>query len=102
METILVNENTEKSMKTSKEFVKNLIKIKKYWLDTFNKNKDYNYALSVEEVADGIIFSILTMIDGQSSINDYQYLTIIDERVREEITSTKLHELYCNLDKESK
>lgn len=73
-------------MSVQENFTKSLKGIKDYWASLPNKTS--------EEVADGIIFSILTMIDGNSSVNDFHSLEIKDSETQERIDCGCLHELY--------
>lgn len=75
-------------MPAQEKFIDNLKAIKKYWITLPDK--------SAEEVADGIIFSILVMIDGDSGINDFHSLKIIDEETGEQINHGYLHEVFSS------
>lgn len=73
-------------MSPQEKFVNNLKTIKDYWISLPDKTS--------EEVADGIIFSILVMIDGDSGTNDFHSLEIKDEESKERIDCGYLHEIY--------
>lgn len=75
-------------MSAQEKFVNSLKTIKGYWTSLPNK--------SSEEVADGIIFSILVMIDGDSGSNDFHSLEIKDSQTQERIDCGYLHEIYCD------
>lgn len=74
-------------MSPQEKFVKNLKTIKDYWASLPDKTP--------EEVADGVIFSILVMIDGDSGTNDFHSLEIKDKETQERIDCGYLHEVYC-------
>lgn len=73
-------------MSPQEKFVNALKTIKDYWTSLPDKTSD--------EVADGIIFSILVMIDGDSGTNDFHSLEIKDEETKERIDCGYLHEIY--------
>ena len=68
------------------KFIQALKTIRDYWLSLSGKN--------TEEIVDGVLFSTLVMIDGDSSANDFHALTIIDREAKERIDCGSLHELY--------
>lgn len=74
-------------MSAQQRFINALKTIKEYWTSLPNK--------SSEEVADGIIFSILVMIDGDSGSNDFHSLEIKESETQERIDCGYLHEIYC-------
>lgn len=78
------NKNT--TNKQQEKFIKSLKTIKNYWLSLPNK--------TTEEVVDGVLFSTLVMIDGDSSANDFHALTIIDRETKKQINCGYLHDLY--------
>lgn len=67
-------------------FIENLKDIKRYWTSVPN--------ITIDEVADGVIFSILVMIDGDSAATDFHRLTITNSRNGKRIDCGNLHELY--------
>ena len=73
-------------MNKQEQFIKQIKDIKNYWLSLPNK--------TTEEVVDGVLFSLLVMIDGDSGINDFHALEIIDTEDDESISCGYLHELY--------
>ena len=68
------------------KFIQALKTIRDYWLSLSGK--------TTEEIVDGVLFSTLVMIDGDSSANDFHALTIIDREAKERIDCGSLHELY--------
>lgn len=74
-------------MSAQDKFINSLKTIKDYWTSLPGKTS--------EEVADGIIFSILVMIDGDSGTNDFHPLEIKDKTTQERIDCGYLHEVYC-------
>ncbi len=74
-------------MEKQEEFIKQIKGIKNYWLSLPNK--------TTEEVVDGVLFSLLVMIDGDSGMNDFRPLKIIDTKDRKRIDCGYLHEVYC-------
>lgn len=71
-------------------FIENLKDIKKYWSSVKFKCQD----MTTDEVIDGVIFSILVMIDGDSAATDFHRLTITNSRNGKRIDCGNLHELY--------
>ena len=69
-----------------KEFIEQIKSIKDYWLSLPNK--------TTEEVVDGVLFSLLVMIDGDSGMNDFHPLKIIDTTDGQRIDCGYLHEGY--------
>lgn len=69
-----------------KEFIEQIKTIKDYWLSLPDKTK--------EEAVDGVLFSLLVMIDGDSGINDFHSLKIIDTTDKKRIDCGHLHEYY--------
>lgn len=75
-----------------KEFIKNLIDYKNYWV---------GLNLSKEETIDGFIHSLLVMIDGDAGMNDFKSLLIVENDTGEVINGdAPLHELYHSVKKE--
>lgn len=68
------------------KFIQALKTIRDYWLSLSGK--------TTEEIVDGVLFSTLVMIDGDSSANDFHALTIIDRETNERIDCGHLHALY--------
>ena len=79
-------------MNKQEQFIRQLKDIKNYWLSLPDK--------TVEEVVDGTLFSLLVMIDGDSGMNDFHALEIIDAEDGEQIDCGYLHELYCREDED--
>lgn len=73
-------------MSNQEKFIQALREIKDYWLSVPNK--------TTEEIVDGVLFSTLVMIDGDSSTNDFHALEITDSESKERIDCGYLHELY--------
>lgn len=74
-------------MSEQEKFIQSIKSIRDYWLSLPKK--------STEEVASGIIFSILVMIDGDSGTNDFHALEITDSETKQRLDCGYLHELYC-------
>ena len=74
-------------MNKQEQFIRQLKDIKNYWLSLPDK--------TAEEVVDGTLFSLLVMIDGDSGMNDFHALEIIDTEDGEQIDCGYLHELFC-------
>ena len=72
--------------KLQKEFINQIKDIKNYWLSQPGK--------TTEEVVDGVLFSLLVMIDGDSSVNDFCPLEIKNNETGERVDCGYLHELY--------
>lgn len=68
------------------KFIQALKTIRDYWLSLSGK--------TTEEIVDGVLFSTLVMIDGDSSANDFHALTIIDREAKARIDCGSLHDLY--------
>lgn len=81
---IAENENEQR-----KKFIQALKSIKNYWLSLPDK--------TTEEIVDGVLFSTLVMIDGDSSTNDFHSFSIIDRETNTRIDCGYLHDLYLNL-----
>lgn len=76
----------------AKEFIKNLIDYKNYWL---------GLNLSKEETLDGFIHSLLVMIDGDAGMNNFKSLLLVENETGEIINGdSPLHELYHSVKKE--
>jgi hypothetical protein len=73
-------------MTKQEEFISQLKDIKNYWLSLPNK--------TTEEAVDGVLFSLLVMIDGESGMNDFHALEIIDTEDDQQIDCGYLHEYY--------
>ena len=73
-------------MNEQEKFIQSLKDIKNYWMSQPNK--------TTEEVVDGVIFSLLVMIDGDSSTNDFHPLKITDIETGNSIDCGYLHDLY--------
>lgn len=73
-------------MNKQEEFIKQIKRIKNYWISLPDK--------TTEEVVDGVLFSLLVMIDGDSSVNDFHPLKIIDVIDDEQVDSGCLHDIY--------
>lgn len=71
--------------KKQEEFIQCLKSIKDYWMSQPDKTP--------EEIVDGVLFSTLVMIDGDSSVNDFHALHITDSETGERIDCGYLHEL---------
>lgn len=74
-------------MRKQEQFIEQIKNIKDYWLSLPNK--------TTEEVVDGVLFSLLVMIDGDSGMNDFHPLEIIDTKDGQQINCGYLHELFC-------
>ena len=75
-----------KDMKKQEEFIECLKANRDYWLSLPGK--------TTKEVVDGVLFSLLVMIDGDSGTNDFHALNITDSETGERINCGFLHELY--------
>ena len=73
-------------MSKQEEFIKQIKNIKDYWLKVPDK--------TTEEVVDGVLFSLLVMIDGDSGMNDFHPLRVVDDTDGEQIDCGHLHEYY--------
>ena len=73
-------------MSKQEQFINQIKDIKNYRLSLPNK--------TTEEVVDGVLFSLLVMIDGDSGMNDFHALEIIDTTNNEPISCGYLHEFY--------
>lgn len=73
-------------MSKQEQFVNQIKNIKNYWLSVPNQ--------TTEEVIDGVLFSLLVMIDGDSGMNDFHSLKIIDTEDGQRIDCGYLHEFY--------
>jgi hypothetical protein len=73
-------------MTKQEQFINQIKDIKNYWLSLPDK--------TTEEVVDGVLFSLLVMIDGDSGMNDFHPLAIIDIEDDQQIDCGYLHELY--------
>lgn len=72
------------------EFINHLLSIRDYW----SKEKPN----SAKEALDGFVFSFLAMCDGESGINDFHSLTIIDDEDGKAINPKwPLHERLCEI-----
>ena len=73
-------------MNKQEQFIEQIKTIKDYWLRQPN--------LTTEDTIDGVLFSLLVMIDGDSSANNFRALEIIDTEDDESISCGYLHEFY--------
>ena len=73
-------------MENNIQFIKQIKDIKNYWLRQSTR--------TTEEIVDGVLFSLLVMIDGDSGMNDFHALKIIDTNDGQQIDCGYLHELY--------
>ena len=73
-------------MNKQEQFIEQIKDIKDYWLRQPN--------LTTEDTIDGVLFSLLVMIDGDSSANNFRALEIIDTEDDESISCGYLHEFY--------
>lgn len=73
-------------MNEHEKFIQQIKSIRDYWLKQSNK--------TTEEVVDGVIFSLLVMIDGDSAINDFHSLKVIDTHDGKRLDCGYLHELF--------
>ena len=73
-------------MTKQEQFIKQLKDIKNYWLRQSTR--------TTEEIVDGVLFSLLVMIDGDSGMNDFHPLEIIDTVDGQQIDCGYLHEYY--------
>ena len=73
-------------MEKEKEFIKQLLTIRDYWLKVGKDPK---------EVVDGFIHSLLVMFDGDAGVNDFHFISLTDE-VNQEIINDRfpLHEIF--------
>ncbi len=71
-------------MNKQEQFISQLKNIKNYWLSLPNK--------TTAEVVDGVLFSLLVMIDGDSGMNDFHPLEIVDTADGQQIDCGYLHE----------
>ncbi|MGN0177967.1 MAG: hypothetical protein ACI4DY_00790 [Monoglobaceae bacterium] len=78
----------EKCLTEQEEFIRCLKTIKSEWLSSEK---------TTEEVVDGVLFSLLVMIDGDSTINDFHALNITDSETGNRIDCGYLHELYYKI-----
>lgn len=76
----------EDNSSAQENFITQLKAIRDYWLNLSDK--------SPKEVADGILFSLLVMFDGDSSVNDFHPIKLTDEKTGEDISVGYLHEFY--------
>ena len=74
-------------MTKQEQFIEQIKNIKNYWLSVPDK--------TTEEVVDGVLFSLLVMIDGDSGMNDFHPLAIMDMEDGQQINCGYLHELFC-------
>lgn len=73
-------------LKNQKEFIQQTKEIRDYWLSLPDK--------STKEVVDGVLFSLLVMIDGDSGQNDFHRLKITDSETGDRLDCGYLHDLY--------
>lgn len=72
-------------MSEQEKFIKAFKAIKEYWMTLPDK--------TTEDIVDGVMFSILVMIDGDSAVNDFHRLQIKDSETGKRIDCGYLHEL---------
>ena len=73
-------------MTKQKQFINQIKDIKNYWLRQSTR--------TTEEIVDGVLFSLLVMIDGDSGMNDFHALQVIDTEDGQQIDCGYLHEFY--------
>lgn len=73
-------------MNKQEQFINQIKDIKNYWLRQSTR--------TTEEIVDGVLFSLLVMIDGDSGMNDFHPLEIIDTVDGQQIDCGYLHEFY--------
>ena len=73
-------------MSKQEQFINQIKDIKNYWLSQPN--------ITAEDAVDGVLFSLLVMIDGDSGMNDFHALEIIDTETDQLISCGYLHEFY--------
>ncbi len=73
-------------MTKQEQFISQIKDIKNYWLSQPN--------ITAGDAVDGVLFSLLVMIDGDSGMNDFHALEIIDTKDDEPISCGYLHEYY--------
>lgn len=73
-------------MNEQEKFITQIKSDRDYWLEQKDK--------TTEEIVDGVLFSLLVMIDGDSATNDFHRLKIIDTGNGKRIDCGYLHELY--------
>lgn len=74
-------------MTDQEKFIQQIKSYRDYWLALENK--------TTKEILDGAIFSLLVMIDGDSSANDFHPLKIIDTETGKRLDCGYLHDLFC-------
>ena len=74
-------------MTDQEKFIQQIKSYRDYWLALEDK--------TAEEILDGAIFSLLVMIDGYSSVNDFHPLKIIDTETGKRLDCGYLHDLFC-------
>lgn len=73
-----------------KELLQAIADLRDYWLGVA-KNQDYDQ----KTLVNGVIFSILVMIDGDSSANDFNHISLIERGKTINKASVALHEMWC-------
>ena len=74
-------------MEKEKEFIKQILTIRDYWLKAGKGN--------AKETVDGFIHSLLVMFDGDSGVNDFQSIILVKESTQEMINANyPLHEVF--------
>ena len=74
-------------MNEQEKFIQQIKSDRDYWLEQTDK--------TTEEVVDGVIFSLLVMIDGDSSTNNFHRREITDTHNGKRLDCGYLHELFC-------
>lgn len=74
------------------EFIEQLCHLKNYWLNTQN---------SEEDKLNGFVFSLLTMIDGDSGMNNFHHLKLFDNNSQQFINGGNvwLHEMFYSIER---
>ena len=74
-------------MNEQAKFIQQIKSERDYWLELSQK--------TTVVIVDGVIFSLLVMIDGDSATNDFHRLKIIDTHNGKRLDCGYLHELFC-------
>ena len=78
-------------MEKDKQFIQNILSIRDYWL---------KHSTDKEDAVDGFIHSLLVMFDGDSSVNDFHFIQLVDAVEMETINDQyPLHELFHMMNK---
>lgn len=73
-------------MNEQEKFIAQIKSDRDYWLEQEGK--------TTKEIIDGVLFSLLVMIDGDSATNDFHRIKVIDTENGKRIDCGYLHELY--------